>query len=513
VAFATFIVFQFIVLTFNQIYQYKATGRLGITSNVEFLWHVLRLPMRFFSQRLTGDIALRQASNDTIAVAFVTKLAPALINVVLLVIYLAVMMRYSILLTCVSVVTIALNAVLARIISNKRLNISRVQMRDQGNLQGMALTGISMIDTIKAVGAENGFFSRWAGLYAAYTASVTKTAALNQYLGTLPNLVQNISNILILMLGVGLIMDGHFTPGMLLAFQSFMQSFLTPVNSLIEAGQSIQEMRSSMERVEDVMRYEADVDAGGWGLDEDMCLAKLRGAISMDKVTFGYSPLTEPLIREFSLELAPGSKVAFVGASGSGKSTLAKLVSGLYEPWSGAIAYDGKARADIPREVFTGSVAVVDQTVIMFEDSFSENIRMWDETIEGFDVILAARDAAIHGEIIARPRGYNDVIAEGGKNLSGGQRQRVELACALAKDPTILILDEATSALDAKTEHEVIRSIQKRGITCVVVAHRLSTIRDAEEIIVLDRGVVRERGTHEELFAAGGLYTELISME
>jgi NHLM bacteriocin system ABC transporter peptidase/ATP-binding protein len=510
---AVFMVFMAIVLTLNQLYLFKATGRLAIASNAGFIWHVLRLPMRFFSQRLAGDIALRQASNDSIAATFVTRVAPLFINAVLLVIYLTVMMRYSVLLACVACASTLINIVLAFIISKKRVDLSRVQARSQSMLQGMTLTGISMMETIKSVGAENGFFAKWAGMYALYTESATKTATLNFSLGSLPGLVQSLLNILIMLLGVALVMTGQFTAGMLLAFQSFVQSFLAPVNSLIATGQSVQEMRVSMERIEDVMRYEADIDAKNTDFDEDTRLGKLRGGLTMEGVTFGYSPLAEPLIQDFSMRLEPGSKVAFVGASGCGKSTLAKLISGLYDPWSGTITYDGRTRSEIPRVAFTSSIAVVDQDIIMFEDSVSDNIKMWDKSIEDFEVILAARDAAIHDEIMRRPRGYNDMVAEGGKNFSGGQRQRIELACALAQDPTILILDEATSALDAKTEYEVIRSIRDRGITCVIVAHRLSTIRDADEIIVLDKGRVRERGTHTELFAAGGLYTKLISME
>jgi NHLM bacteriocin system ABC transporter peptidase/ATP-binding protein len=511
--FAVFMVFLTIVLTLNQFYLFKITGRLAIASNAGFIWHVLRLPMRFFSQRLTSDIVLRQASNDTIASIFVMRVTPVFINAALLVVYLAVMMSYSVLLTAIACASTLINAALAFIISKKRVDLSRVQVRNQSMLQGMTLTGISMMETIKSVGAENGFFAKWAGMYALYTESATKTAALNFSLGSLPGLVQGLLNILILLLGVSLVMTGQFTVGMLLAFQAFVQSFLAPVNSLIATGQSIQEMRVSMERVEDVMRYETDIDARNSDFDENTRLEKLRGELCMEGVSFGYSPLAEPLIQDFSMRLAPGSKVAFVGASGCGKSTLAKLISGLYEPWSGAITYDGKTRAEIPRAAFTSSIAVVDQDIIMFEDSVSENIRMWDKSIEDFEVILAARDAAIHEEIMRRPRGYHDRVAEGGKNFSGGQRQRIELACALAQDPTILILDEATSALDAKTEYEVIRSIRDRGITCVIVAHRLSTIRDADEIIVLDKGRVQERGTHTELFAAGGLYTKLIAME
>ena len=505
--------FQLSVSVINTLYMLKIRGKLAIVANTTFFWHVLRLPMEFFSQRMVGDIAARQNSNEGIAETLISQLAPVLLNMAMLVFYLVVMIRYSLLLTAIGIAATFANMWVARIISQKRINLTRCQMRDGGKLSATTMSGIQMIETIKASGAENGFFERWAGFQASVNSSSVKSAFLNQYLGAVPGALQQVANIAVLILGVGLIMNGRFTVGMLLAFQSFMSSFLAPVNSVIGVGQGLQEMRSSMERVEDVMDYTPDVVYKPQG-DNDTCeYSKLTGALSMMSVTFGYSRLGEPLIENFNVNIEPGQRIAFVGSSGCGKSTLTKLISGLYKPWSGEITFDGQPQSRICREIFTGSVAVVDQDIILFEDTIANNIKMWDKSIEDFEMILAARDAQLHNEIVQRDGGYNGMVLEGGKNFSGGQRQRIEIARVLAQDPRIIILDEATSALDAKTEFEVINAIKDRGITCIIVAHRLSTIRDCDEIIVMDKGKVIERGKHNELYKAGGLYTRLVTTE
>ncbi len=328
-------------------------------------------------------------------------------------------------------------------------------------------------------------------------------------------MVSSLADIIIIGRGIYLVIKGQFTVGMISAFQALMDQFSAPAQSLIDAGQKIQEMRTNMERIEDVMNYKTDVPENEdiSLLDDDTSYDKLSGDFEMKNVTFGYSKLAEPLIKDFSINVKSGSSIAFVGSSGCGKSTLAKLISGLYKPWSGEITFDGKSIDDLNRSVFKGSVAVVDQDIILFEDTIENNIKMWDSSIEDFEMILAARDAHIHDDIMMRNGGYRYKIMEGGRDFSGGQRQRLEIARVLAQDPTIVIMDEATSALDAKTEYEVVQSIRDRGITCIVVAHRLSTIRDCDEIIVLDNGNVVERGTHDELMKNNGMYTELITKE
>lgn len=509
-ALALFSLVQIAVAWIQAVWSLRINGKLAVTGSAVFMWKVLRLPMEFFSQRMAGDIQQRQSSNASIAGTLVNTFAPLVLNAIMTVFYLVVMIRYSWVLTLIGLGSMAVNMLLARIISAKRVNITRVQSRDSGKLAGATVAGIEMIETIKASGAENGYFEKWAGYQASVNTQKVRFQRHNQYLGMIPNLVSSVTNTAILVLGVWLTMNGAFTVGMIMAFQGFMSSFSTPVSSLISAGQTLQEMRTEMERVEDVMEYPTDVDFTQ--VQEEEC-GKLTGQVELKHVTFGYSRLGNPLIEDFSLTLKPGSRVAFVGPSGCGKSTLSKLISGLYQPWSGEILFDGKPIFQIDRNIFTGSLAVVDQDIILFEDTIANNIKMWDTSIEDFEMILAARDARLHVDIMQRQGGYQYRLAEGGKDLSGGQRQRMEIARVLAQDPTIIIMDEATSALDAKTEYEVVNAIQARGITCIVVAHRLSTIRDCDEIIVLDNGKVVERGTHEQLYAMGGVYTNLVSNE
>jgi NHLM bacteriocin system ABC transporter peptidase/ATP-binding protein len=511
IALAALSAVQLIVAWIRTVYSLKIDGKMAVVGTTSFMWQVLRMPMEFFSQRMAGDISSRQSLNASISKNLVNTFAPLLLNTAMMIFYLVVMIRYSWLLTLVGLVSVLVNLLMSRIISQKRINLTRGQARDAGKLAGATVAGIEMIETIKASGAENGYFEKWAGYQASVNTSKVKFAKLNQYLGMIPSLVSSLTNTAVLMLGVWLTIEGEFTVGMIMAFQGFLSSFTAPASMLISAGQTLQEMRTEMERIEDVMEYPLDPVWENETRSE--CFDKLSGAIEMKNVTFGYSRLAEPLIKDFNLTLKPGSRVAFVGSSGCGKSTLSKLISGLYQPWSGEILFDGKPINRIDRSVFTSSLAVVDQDIILFEDTIANNIKMWDDSIEDFEMILAARDARLHEDILHRDGGYQYKITEGGKDFSGGQRQRMEIARVLAQEPTVIIMDEATSALDAKTEYEVVKAIKDREITCIVVAHRLSTIRDCDEIIVLDCGNVVERGTHDELYAKGGLYTQLVSNE
>ena len=497
----------------NAVYSLKINGKMTIYGSSSYIWKVLRLPMSFFSQRMAGDILQRQGTNATIASTLVNTLTPLLLNTIMMFVYLGLMLRYSVLLTMIGIGTVMINIFVSRIISSRRVNITRVQMRDAGKLASATVSGIQMVETIKSSGAENGYFQKWAGYQASVNAQKVKFDRLNQYLGAVPALMNTLANAAVLVLGVWLVMQGKFSLGQVLLFQGFLTAFTSPAMTLISAGQTIQEMRTEMERVEDVMEYPTDVNFSDEPLRDDADYSKLSGRIELKDVSFGYSPLGDPLIEHFSMSMQPGSRVAFVGTSGCGKSTLSKLISGLYQPWSGEILFDGKPIKEIDRGVFTGSVAVVDQDIVLFEDTIANNIKMWDDSIEDFEMILAARDAQIYDDIMAREGGFYGKLVEGGKDLSGGQRQRLEIARVLAQDPSVIIMDEATSALDAKTEYELVKAVKDRGITCVVIAHRLSTIRDCDEIIVMDKGKVIERGTHDELYAKGGYYADLIASD
>ena len=507
---------QLVVSWLQAVYSLRIQGKMAVVGNMTYMWKVMRLPMEFFSQRMTGDILQRQATNATIANTLVNTFAPLLLNIVMMVVYLTVMLRQSLTLTLIGVICMSLNLMNSIIMSNRRINITRVQQRDTGKLSGMTMNGILMIETIKASGAEDGYFRKWSGLQASVNEQSIKFQRLGVTFGLVSPVLSVLADIIVMVMGVFLTMQGRFTIGMIYSFQAYLTAFMGPVTMLITAGQTIQEMRTDMERIEDVMEYPNDqsVDnADAAGSSGETSYKKLRGEVELKNVSFGYASLKPPLIKDFSIHIKPGSRVAFVGASGCGKSTIAKLISGLYAPWSGEVLFDGIPQREIDRDTFTGSLAVVDQDIVLFEDTIAQNIRMWDKTIEDFEIIMAARDAQIHEDIMSREGGYESRLTEGGNDLSGGQRQRLELARVLAQDPTIIILDEATSALDAKTEYNVVKAITDRGITCIVVAHRLSTIRDCDEIVVLDHGMVVERGTHDELYSRGGLYTSLVTNE
>lgn len=502
---------QILVSGLKAVYLLRINGKMAAMGNASYMWKILKMPTKFFSQRMSGDIQGRQVDNASIAETLIGTFAPLILNTVMMIFYLVVMVRFSVAMTVIGLASIFLNALVSAYISKKRINITRVSLRDSAKLSSATVSGIEMIETIKASGAENGYFKKWTGYQASVNTQQVKFIKMNQYLGMIPQFVSSLANNLVLFLGVWLTMQGKFTVGMVMAFQGFLNSFMSPAMTIVSAGQTLQEMRTKMDRVDDVMEYPKEELFKEGEITGDM--QKLTGNIELKNVVFGYSTFDEPIIKDFSINIPLGKSVAIVGESGCGKSTISKLIAGLYKPWSGEILFDDKPLNQIPQNIFRGSLAVVDQDIILFEDTIANNIKLWDSSIEDFEMILAANDAQIHEDIMQRPRGYQYKLIEGGKNLSGGQRQRIEIARALAQDPTIIVLDEATNALDAKTEYDVVNAIRNRGITCIIIAHRLSTIRSCDEIIVMQNGEIKNRGTHDELMQDSSIYRSLVSSE
>ena len=503
VGIACLVVFNFLLALLDNVYGRRFAGSMSLKGNTRFLWHALNLPIEFFTQRYVGDIVQRQSLNEHITTTLVRILAPYAVNVALLLVYIVVMAQYSVLLTIVGISVVALNIYTVAAERELRTNLARALEQSEGKFYGITMSCVDNIESIKAAGAERGFFEFWAGTFARRN----NQEVAFQKRPFWPFVFGHFANSFILILGAALILNGQFSIGMLMAFQGFMAEFMKPAMGLMQGSTTVLEMRSQMERIDDVMAYPAEQTGKG---ESPAHNAKLGGMIEMKNVTFGYSLSAAPLIRDFSMTLHPGKSVAIVGASGCGKSTIAKLLTGLYQPWSGEILFDGRDSHDISRDEFVNSVACIDQNVVLFDDTIAENIKMWDHSIEDFTMTMACIDAGIRDDIISRPRGFNTRLVKGGGNFSGGQRQRFEIATALAREPVILILDEATSALDTVMESEVMQSIRQCGASTIVIAHRLSTIRDCDEIIVMDKGRIVQRGSHDELMAQGGRYEELI---
>jgi NHLM bacteriocin system ABC transporter peptidase/ATP-binding protein len=488
--------------------------RLAVSMSSGFLWHVLRLPIEFFSQRHAAEIGARVGINDRVARLVAGDLATTGLSLLVIAFYALLMLQYDLLLTVLGVGIALLNLLALRAVARRRVDLSQRLLMDRAKLISAIVGGMQTVETTKAAGRESDFFARWAGYHARVVNSQQRLGLVAQSMAVLPILLSGFSTAAILTIGGLRVMEGSMTIGMLVAFQALMASFLAPVTQLVSLGGTLDDVEGDLSRLDDVLHAPAEPD-----LDAQAVTAptddgpRLEGDLELRDVTFGYSRLDPPLVQGLSLSLRPGDRVALVGRSGSGKSTIANLVGGLYEPWAGQILFDSRPRANIPRSVLAGSIALVSQEIALFEGTVRDNLTLWDASISEVALVQAALDAAVHAEIVERPGGYGHLVEEAGRNFSGGQRQRLEIARALAGDPALLVLDEATSALDPLTERAIDEALRRRGCTCLIVAHRLSTIRDCDEIVVLEDGKVVQRGTHDEMIRTPGPYATLIRSE
>ncbi|MEU4728972.1 NHLP family bacteriocin export ABC transporter peptidase/permease/ATPase subunit [Streptomyces sp. NPDC023588] len=476
--------------------------------SARFLRHLLRLPVGFYAQRNPADLVQRLRSNDSVAETLARDLSAAGVDAVVVVLYAVLLWTYDPQLTVVGVLIALLNVVAMRIAVQVRATGTRKLRAESARLTNTSYSGLQLIETMKATGGENGFFRRWAGQHAVTLDVQQRLGVPSAWLAIVAPTLAALNSALILMIGGLRAVEGHLTVGLLVAFQALVTSFTAPITRLNGVAGRIQDFAADVARLKDVENFPADPvhtrrePAPG--------TRRLTGHVELDGVTFGYSPLDAPLLKDFSLSVGPGQQVALVGGSGSGKSTVSRLIAGLYAPWEGAIRIDGMRLEDIPRGALAASVSFVDQDVFLFEGTVRDNVALWDPSVPDEAVVAALEDAAVLDVVSRRPGGIHSRVEQDGRNFSGGQRQRLEIARALVRRPSVMVLDEVTSALDAVTERVVIDNLRRRGCACVVIAHRLSTVRDSDEILVLDRGTVVERGRHEHLVAARGPYAELV---
>lgn len=488
---------------------HRLQNKMAMLSGYRLLSHMLRLPVAFFDQRYAGDLSSRIQNNENVTTFLTSELAEVVLNCIVAPLYLIILIMYSPLLTLIIVLITAANMLAMKKTSEYLSTLSMKSQQDQSKLIGVLFSGLRITSTLKASGTENEFVSRLQGNYAKSINTEQHMGMRQEMLNVIPEVSKSVIAVIVLIVGGIMVIRGELTAGMLVAYSSLQASFTEPVSAVAGFIQRIETTRADMARVNDIMKYEQD---SRYSVTEYEELAeKLHGEVDLDSLSFGYDILKDPIVQDFSFHLDSGQSIAFVGGSGSGKSTVAKLCSGLYAPWSGEIRLDGTPLSQIPPEVLSSSISTVSQNITLFSGSIRDNLTMWDKYISKEDMVRAAKDACIHDFITTKPGAYSYELTEGGSNLSGGQRQRLEIARALVCNPSILILDEATSSLDPIVEKEILDNIKKRGCTCIIVAHRLSAIRDCDEIIVMERGRIVQRGSHDELAGVPGHYQRLIS--
>ena len=488
----------------------KSQARINITTSANYLWTVLRLPMTLLTRFTPGELVARYTTipNSTRQLDYALP-AVSILTLPILCCYIVMLFNWK--LGLLEIFSILLLVYVMRSTANKQKKIAMNLEVTDARLQNVTMTGIGNLDTIKALGGERYFYTQWERAYAQSLNARVTTITNNIYLSALPEFVLQATNGVILCLGSWLILQGEMTPGMILASQGLINETIYPIIRTIASVQTVMRINSSIQRIKDVTdcsqeSAELSLPAG----DELPDTAKLAGEIELRDVTFGYDRSLPPILSHFSLKIKAGERIALVGPSGCGKSTLLSLVSGLYEPWEGEVLFDGKPRSAIDRMTFVNSVSVINQDVTLFEGTIADNVKMWDESIEDFTMVMACNDAQMHHEIMERPGGYHGTVMERGKNFSGGQRQRIEIATALAKEPAILLMDEGTSALDPQTEAKVMDNLFGLGMTMVMIAHRLETIAGCDQIYVIEQGHITQHGTHDELRQQDGLYSNLL---
>ena len=497
----------------RETYIYRIQGDMAIRTNTEFFEHLLKLPIEFYQQRSAGDLISRLTMNSTIAELLVRKITPTAIQLLMVGIYFAALFSLSPSAAFLGGLALCGNVFAAWFLAKFTLQSQQRRLNSKMRMDATMIAGIDMIETIKSSGVGNGYFARWASQQAEVNEGKTRENDISVYLNGLSVFLIDLTNALVLTVAAWSIIHGRTTVGLILVLQTLIQKLTAPAQELAQVSRNTRELASSIQKVEDVRCYEEDAAFPVRTLSEEAALSPMRGGVEFRHVTFGYSHLSPPLLDDFSFTIEPGQSVAFVGASGSGKSTVAKLMTGTVLPWSGEVLYDGVNRFDLPKAMFADSVAMVSQESTVFEATVHNNISMWDANIPDPAITNAAREACIDEDILTHPGGYDYVVRSGGKNFSGGQRQRITIARALVRNPKVLILDEATSALDAMTEHKIMENIKARGMTTVIVAHRLSTVRDCDRIIVLANGKIVEQGTHDELMRLQGHYFTLVSSQ
>lgn len=473
----------------------------------QFFQHMLNLPIPFFSQRLTGELIRRIRNNERVADLLTGDLANALLSAIAATAYGALLFWVHPGLAMIPLLVALAHVALLKWSDRYRQEESLHNSIEYGRLQGIGAGGLFQIESLKAAGGEAGFFGRWLGVHARAVNSQQKLGRFDAWVGSASPLLNDANNLAILTLGAFFVIQGQLTVGTLVAFRSLAGSFINPFCSLVGLTQQFQEARGMMEQLDDTLLYPEQAEP-----KSTADLPPLQGSVTVRNLSFGYNHLGEPVVSQINLTLEAGSRVALVGASGCGKSTIAKLVAGLYEPWQGQVLFDGRDLSTIPRKERAAAIAMVDQHISLFRGSIRDNITLWDQTIPEKDIEEAAMAAGIHDVILGRSGGYDEMLGEDGGGLSMGQRQRLEIARALVRKPKVLILDEATSALDTLVELDILRNIRRMGCTCLIAAHRLSTIRDCDEIVVLHAGQIVERGTHDSLQKMRGAYADLINM-